>query len=61
MTNARQAELVGFLAADQVLDVEGDLAREGPVQGEQAGGGILVEVINLQVHEMAPPCFVYWR
>ena len=48
VTFARQAELVRRLAADQVFDVERGLARKRLV--EAAASGVLVEVVDLQVH-----------
>lgn len=50
VTFARQAELVRRLAADQVFDVERGLARKRLVEKQEAASGVLVEVVDLQVH-----------
>src|SRR5690606_33379728 len=55
MTLAGQAELIRFLVADQVFDVQCGLAREGLVEHQQATRDILVEVLDLQIHRD------YWR
>ncbi|MNT67939.1 hypothetical protein D3C72_2061230 [compost metagenome] len=45
-----QAVLVGLVVADQVVDIEGGLARKHPVEGEQGAAGVVVEIVDLQIH-----------